>query len=151
MQRKATTWLVVGILLVFWMILGALFGPQNIRYALRLFIVMIMLLGVVLAVVDKIQISVRTTRPMPENRTGASHPTSNPRRAYHAITARSEDGRIADGWVIGFVEEGKKGYSRQLESGTFADINEAQEKADRLNAEAGLGSWKANRMLNRWR
>jgi hypothetical protein len=151
MQAKATKRLLVGGVFLFWMILGALFGPQNVRSGLRLFVLMMMLLGLVLVVVEKIQVSLRTTRPVAQKPTGRSQPTGNPKRAYHAITARSEDGRMANGWVIGFVEEGKKGYSRQLEFGTFADINEAQEKADRLNADAGLSSRKANRMLNRWR
>ena len=70
--------------------------------------------------------------------------------AYHAIVARSDDGSLAKGYVIGFVRRGHKGYTAEPKFGCFIDFKKAQEKAELLNAQLGLSKAKASRMISRW-
>jgi hypothetical protein len=166
-RSRMRWWVFVGGLLAFWMVVGALFGVANVRAGLRLFTLLVILLSLVVLAVDKAYVAVRTRQAGGLRRDTAGGTSSDTaqvhvgspgatgkrtlRVAYHPVVNRSEDGRLADGWVVGFVEEGTKGYARRLDLGTFATPEEAQKKADELNRQNGLSSWKVNRMINRWR
>lgn len=160
-------WVFIGGLIAFWMVVGALFGVANVRAGLRLFTLLVILLSLLVLAVDKAYVAVRTRQAREltgDKADGTSNETAQVyagsagatgkrslRTAFHPVVNRSEDGRLADGWVVGFVQEGTKGYARRLDLGTFATPEEAQKKADELNRQNGLSSWKVNRMINRWR
>jgi len=133
-------WLVVAGILAFWFILFALFGVKSVRNGLRVFVFLMLLLGIAIVIGEKIIVTFRT-----------KYPPERPKTAYHAITARSRDGQTTSGcYVIGLLREGTKEYTPQLDFGLFADYNDAQNKADELNARTGLTKGQINRLINRW-
>jgi hypothetical protein len=138
-RETARKWIISGAALTFWLTLGTLFGPINVRNALRASVVAFMLLAFVVFGANKLVVVYRTKFPL-----------SHPRVAYHAIIARLPESRIIDGYVIGLVREGQKGYSTQHQFGTFADVETATRKASELNAQAGLTEGQVNRLSNRW-
>ena len=137
---KRKKWAAVAAICVGFLILNALFGVSNVRNSLRAFVVLLFMLGVAMAASEKIIVTFRTT-----------HPPSQPKCAYHAIIARTKGGQIMTGaHVIGLLREGTKGYNPQLDFGIFADYDEAQRKADELNAQTGLSAWQVKRIVRRW-
>jgi hypothetical protein len=62
------------------------------------------------------------------------------RTAYRVIYGRG-------GWILAIVREGTDGETPQPTYGTFADREEAQKKADELNAKAGLTKRQVRRIV----
>jgi hypothetical protein len=137
--NKSAKWLIVAGVFAFWIILDMMFGVWNVRNALRGSILILLLLGLAVVLVDKLIVVFRT-----------HYPPTNPKVAYHAILARSPEGKFTNGYVIGQICEGRKGYSAQLQFGTFADCEAAAQKADELNAQTGLTQGQVNRLISRW-
>jgi hypothetical protein len=133
-------WLILVAVVGGFVLLAVLFGPGDIRSGLRLFVLLILVLGVATAFANKAIVAFRTARP-----------PSEPNYAYHAIIARDGRGEMIGGtYVIGLLREGVKGYAVQPQFGTFTDYDMATKKADELNAETGLSTAQINRLLNRW-
>jgi hypothetical protein len=133
-------WLIPAIAVAGFLLLAVLFGSSDVRSGLRLFVLLILVLGVATALVNKAIVASQTVRP-----------PSQPKYAYHAIIARDGRGEmIAGTYVIGLLQEGVKGYAAQPQFGTFTDYDMATKKADELNAETGLSTAQINRLLNRW-
>lgn len=129
----------IGVITVFWLILGALFGPQNVRNGLRASLLVVLVLGIVFTVRQKIVVVFQT-----------NHPPNQPRTAYNAIIARTTDGNMTGSYVVGLVCEGTRGFVPQPGFGTFVDYAEAKRKANELNSQIGLTNTEANRLINRW-
>ena len=57
MMEKCTAYklALVGAMIVFWLVLDALFGYRNVRIGLRVFVLIMVVLGIVMAVADKIR------------------------------------------------------------------------------------------------
>jgi hypothetical protein len=139
-KGKGKKWVVIAAVCAGFLILDALFGVSNVRNSLRVFVLLLFLLGAAVLASEKIIVAFRTT-----------HPPSQPKCAYHAIIARTKDGQLIWGLhVIGLLREGTKGYTPQPDLGIFADCDEAQRKADELNAQTGLSAWQINRIVRRW-
>jgi hypothetical protein len=133
-------WLIPIIVVAGFLLLAVLFGPSDVRSGLRLFVLLILVLGVATVLANKAIIAFRTARPPNE-----------PKYAYHPIIARDGRGEMIGGtYVIGLLREGVKGYTVQPQFGTFTDYDMATKKADELNAETGLSTAQINRLLNRW-
>jgi hypothetical protein len=148
-REKAIQWAVVVGAVVFWVVLGYLFGPSNVRDGLRAIVVLVMVLGVAFVVGGRLLTALRVKAS--DDESARTDPVHSPeaRKVYNAIFAR-EDGQLTHGYVIGFICEGRKGYTPLPQFGKFTAYDEAKSKADELNAKTGLTSGQINRITNRW-
>ena len=58
-KENTKKWLIVGGALVFWLILDAVFGAGNVRSGLRVFVLVVLVIGVLMTIVKKLS---RTSR-----------------------------------------------------------------------------------------
>jgi hypothetical protein len=116
-----------------------MFGHKNVIGGLQAFSLLIGLLGLGVTLVGKAIV-----------RFQIQHPPRQPRVVYNPIIARSPEGDLIDGYFIGMLREGTKGYTPQTELGRFLDRDDARRKADELNARRGLTKREINLLIGRW-
>lgn len=145
-------WLVVAALVVFWIVIGNIFGSQNVRYALRGLVVLILIAGLVIAIWDRVMVRVQSKPRFQRSATDKPDlQTRGQKSVHHAIIARTSEGKMTDGYVIGFLREGIKGYTPRPELGFFLDYASAQAQAEELNLRDGFTKIQVNRIVNRWK
>ena len=127
MQRENIfKWALVGGAVTCFAILGAVFGPRSVRGVLRATAFVVMILGLAILSGDQLVIALQKRRRQREQSSGDGGAQSRSRTAYNGIIARSDAGIIVDGYVIGMIHEGEKGYTPQPEFGVFADLGKAR-------------------------
>jgi hypothetical protein len=138
-KKNVIKWTIVALVVLFWMVTSAVFGNANTRGGLRVLVLLILLLALAMYFFDKLIVAFRV-----------DHPAQNAKKAYHAIVDRFDDGKLNDGYVVGLLIEGTKGYTPQPDLGKFSNYKDAQNLAQNLNKQLGLSEGQANRIVSRW-
>jgi hypothetical protein len=130
-----------------------MFGTRDTSGILKLIVILIILGGVAISAISRLGISqgqTNTQHPPPvitKSTLEAEKELITAPVAFHYVSARTEDGNIRSGWMVGMVAMDRKGYIYRHDLGYFSSIAKAERKAVEMNAIHGLSEKEADRII----